>query len=104
MRDQEASNLCFVNLALILGIHRLEQLSNLQITFTKLHTHDSGVELLYLSLDLPFNLYFTFQKLRKSTENIIGAALDILNVLASNFLQQPGRDLLVGMWNYEIYK
>ena len=104
MRDQEASNLCFVNLALILGIHRLEQLSNLQITFTKLHTHNSGVKLLYLSLNLPFNLYFTFQKLRESTENIIGAALDILNVLASNFLQQPGRDLLVGMWNYEIYK
>jgi len=104
MRDQEASNLCFVNLALILGIHRREQFSNLQITFTKLHSHDSGVKLLYLSLNLLFNLYFTFQKFRESTENIIGAALDILDVLASNFLQQPGRDLLVGMWNYEIYE
>lgn len=104
MRNQETSNLCFVNLAFILGIHRLEQLSNLQITFTKLHANNPGMKLLNLSLNLPFNLYFTFQKLCKSTENIIGAALNVLNVLTSNFLQQLGRDLLVGMWNYEIYK
>lgn len=88
MRNQKTSNLCFINLPFILCIHGLEQLSYLQVTFSKLHAHNPCVKLLYLSLCFPFYLNFAFQKFSKSAENIIGALFDILYIFSSYLLEK----------------
>jgi len=79
MDHEQSLDLSLINLALIFGIHGLEQFCNLKISLSEVRANNSGVELLNLPLDLPLDLYLTLQEFGEGAHDIIATLLNVAN-------------------------
>jgi hypothetical protein len=94
-------NLSLIYFSLILPIHCLEKLCDLEVTLT-FDGENSSMKLLNLSLNLLFNSDFTLQKFGQRTEYIVSLFVDVTNVLSFYFVEEPRRHLLIALWDHKV--